>query len=98
MKIGFERSGGFAGMVTSKEIDTTTLPNSESNQLRQLVETADFFRLPAKITARTPQPDRFEYQLTVEDNGKKHTVTVGEQAVPGKLKPLLDWLDGVKNN
>ena len=97
MKIGFERSGGFAGMVKSKKIDTSTLPNSEFNQLRQLLETSDFFRLPAKITDSTPQADRFEYQVTVEDNGNKHTVTVGEKAISGKLKPLLDWLDQVNS-
>ena len=92
MKVGFERTGGFAGMVTSTVVDTATLPSNEANQLRQLVDAADVFRLPANITATTPQPDRFQYRLTVEDNDKKHTVMVGEQAVPGNLRPLLEWL------
>jgi hypothetical protein len=92
MRIDFERSGGFAGMVTSKVVDSTTLSSDQANQLRQLVDAADFFRLPPTITTRAVQPDRFQYRLTVEDNGKQHTVEVGEQAVPGTLRPLLDWI------
>jgi len=92
MRMTFERTGGFAGITMTKVFDTSTLPESEANQLRQLVNAADFFRLPATITSTTPQPDRFQYQLTVEENGKQHTVEVSEQAVPGTLRPLLEWL------
>jgi hypothetical protein len=92
MRMTFERTGGFAGITMTKVFDTTTLPENEANQLRQLVDAADFFRLPATITSNTPQPDRFQYQLTVEENGKQHTVEVSEQAVPGTLRPLLEWL------
>ncbi len=91
MKIDLERSGGFAGMIISKAVDSTSLPSDQANQMRQLVDAADFFRLPPKITART-EPDSFQYRLTVEDNGKQHTVEVGEQAVPGTLRPLLEWV------
>ncbi len=92
MKIGFQRSGGFAGMVMSKEIDADNLPPNEANQLRQLIDAADFFRLPAQIISRGPQPDRFQYQISVEKDGQQHTVEVGEQSVPGTLRPLLDWM------
>ena len=92
MRMTFERTGGFAGISITKVVDTTTLPDNEAKQLRQLVDAAAFFHLPASITSNTPQPDRFEYQLTVEDNGKQHTVEVSEQAVPKTLKPLIEWL------
>ncbi|HEY9632171.1 MAG TPA: protealysin inhibitor emfourin [Coleofasciculaceae cyanobacterium] len=92
MRMTIERTGGFAGISMTKVVDTTTLPDNEANQLRQLVDAADFFRLPKTITSKSPQPDRFQYQLTLEDKGKQHTVEVGEQAVPGTLRPLLEWL------
>jgi hypothetical protein len=92
MRMTIERTGGFAGISMTKIVDTTTLPDNEANQLRQLVDAADFFRLPKTITSKSPQPDRFQYQLTLEDKGKQHTVEVGEQAVPGTLRPLLEWL------
>lgn len=92
MRMTMERTGGFAGISITKEVDTNTLPDNEAKQLRQLVDAADFFRLPKTIKSNSPQPDRFQYQLTVEDNGKQHTVEVSEQAVPGTLRPLIEWL------
>lgn len=92
MRITIERSGGFAGMVQTRVVDTASLPPNEVNQLRLLVDAADFFRLPKMIVSLHSQPDRFQYKLTVEDQGKRHTVVVGEQSMPGNLKPLLDWL------
>lgn len=92
MRITIERTGGFAGITTTKVVDTTTLPANEANQLSQLVEAADFFRLPANITSNSSQPDRFQYQITVEDHGKQRTVNVSEQAIPGTLRPLIEWI------
>lgn len=92
MKMTFERTGGFAGLTITKVVDTATLPTNAANQLRQLIDAADFFHLPATISPTTPQADRFRYQLTAEENGKQHTVEVSEQAVPGTLRPLIDWL------
>lgn len=92
MRMTIERTGGFAGVSMKKVVDTDTLADHEAKQLRQLVDAADFLRLPTTIPSRSPQPDRFQYQLTVEDNGKRHTVEVGEQAMPGTLRPLVDWM------
>lgn len=92
MRISFERSGGFAGINMVKVFDSANLSENDINQLRRLVAAADFFRLPKNITAKSPQPDRFQYLINVEDNNKKHTVEVGEQSMPGTLRPLVEWL------
>lgn len=93
MRISFERTGGFAGISKTKTVDTASLEANEANQLPQLLEVANFFNLPANITASPTQPDRFQFRLTVEDEGKKHTVTVSEAALPGTLRPLIEWLN-----
>ncbi|MEH2463461.1 protealysin inhibitor emfourin [Nostoc sp.] len=95
MRISFERTGGFAGITKKTTVDTDTLPPNEANTLKSLVEAADFFRLPEQITSPNPQSDRFQYKLTVEDNGKQHTVTVSEAALPGTLRPLIEWLQNI---
>jgi hypothetical protein len=92
MRMTIERTGGFAGMRLTKVIDTATLPAEEKNQLRRLVDAADFFHLPATLISNSPQPDRFQYRLTVEENTQQHTVVVSEQAVPGTLRPLIECL------
>ncbi|MBG1269331.1 protealysin inhibitor emfourin [Nostoc sp. WHI] len=92
MRISFERTGGFAGISKKTTVDTADLPPNEAATLLRLVEVADLFRLPEQITSPNPQSDRFQYKLTVEDNGKQHTVTVSESALPGTLRPLIEWL------
>jgi hypothetical protein len=95
MRISFERTGGFAGISRKTTVDTATLPLKEAKELPLLVEAADLFRLPAQITSPNPGSDRFQYRLTVEDNGKQNTVTVSEAALPGTLRPLIEWLNNV---
>ena len=92
MRISFERSGGFAGITMKTAIDEEDLAPGEAQKLRQLVEEADFFNSPGKIMARSPQPDRFQYELRLEEKGRQHAVTVSEEARPAKLKPLVQWL------
>jgi hypothetical protein len=93
MRILFERTGGFAGISRVKTVDTEeNISTEEAKQLPQLVEAANFFNLPTNIAAPTNVRDRFQYKLTVEDKGRKHSVTVSEAALPGTLRPLIEWL------
>jgi hypothetical protein len=91
MRISLERSGGFMGIPMTTTIDTNQLSSRESEQLHQLVETLDFSQLPA-LTASTPQPDRFQYRLTIDHNSQSQTVSFSESTMPIALQPLVDWL------
>ncbi len=95
MRIHFERTGGFAGMRMTATVDTESLPAEEGGELQELVEAAGFFDLPAVITIGAPGADRFRYKLTVEAEGQRHTVEVGEAAAPEALRPLLQRLTAV---
>ncbi|KAM3102112.1 protealysin inhibitor emfourin [Phormidesmis sp. 146-20] len=90
MKISFERSGGFAGLIMTTSIDTETLSPTEANQVCQMVEAADFFNLPTTIAA--PQPDRFHYQITIEERDRLHTIQIDESVMPDRLSPLIEWM------
>lgn len=92
MRISFERSGGFAGITTKTTVDEKDLGPDEAQKLRQLVEEVDFFHLSKKIMAGSSRPDRFQYDLSLEESGRQHKVTVSEEVMPEKLKPLVNWL------
>jgi hypothetical protein len=92
LRISFERSGGFAGTTTKTAVDEKDLAPDEARKLRQLVEGADFFNLSKKIMPRSSRPDRFQYELSLEENDRQHTVTMSEEALPVNLKPLINWL------
>jgi hypothetical protein len=91
MRISIQRTGGFTAIPLTKTVDVAAMPPNEATELQQMVEAADFFNLPSTIPS-TPQPDRFVYQISVEQEGKQHSVTVGETAMPPGMKPLVDLL------
>jgi len=92
LRISFERSGGFAGIMMKTIVDEKDLAPDEAQELRQLVEGADFFNLSKKIKPASPRPDRFQYELSLEESGRRHTVTTSEETLPQNLRPLVDWL------
>ena len=88
MRIEFERTGGFAGMRVAVTIDTATLAPEDAQKLQEQVASAKFFHLPTSLPAPTGA-DSFHYQVTIEDQGQRHTVEVGENAASPELKALL---------
>ncbi|HEY3289014.1 MAG TPA: protealysin inhibitor emfourin [Anaerolineae bacterium] len=92
MKASIERTGGFAGMRMTTTVDSDALGPDDARRFQQLVTSCQFFSLPNTIAASKPMPDRFSYTVTIEDNGRSHTVTVGETSVSGNVKSLLDFL------
>lgn len=89
MKIDFERTGGFTGIPFKSRIDTDNLSTEQSAELESLVASAGFFKLPSRTDSITTGSDRFNYLISVEAEGKKHTVETNDEAAPSSLKPLL---------
>lgn len=79
-------------MRTSVNLDTKSLPKDEADKLHELVDKAGFFNLPASFPVPKRGADYFQYRLTVEMDGRKHTVEVSDPEVPASLRPLLQSL------
>ena len=92
MKIHFERGGGFAGTHVTATIDSKELTQDEEQELGELINTANFFKLPPLMSSTKRGADRFNYKLTVETEGKRHSVLIDEGAVTPELRTLLQWL------
>ncbi len=92
MRIQFERTGGFAGMRLAATIDTATLPADQANTLSGLIEAAHFFDLPAQIPAPPQAADQFQSRVTIEAEGKRHTIEAGEGGASPALQALLQQL------
>jgi len=76
-------------MTVSGKIDTASLPPEEAQDLREMVDAAGVYDLPARPDTPAPGADRFQYTLTVEDAGRQHTVEVGEAGASDELRALL---------
>lgn len=73
------------------EVDTSKLSTEQASQLHSLVAAANFFQLSTTIAAPN-QPDRFQYQITVQEGDRQRSITVDESAMPNTLRPLVDCL------
>ena len=92
MRITLKRSGGFGGIRTAASLDLAKLTEKKAAEARRLVDATKFFDLPATIRAKTAHPDRFQFDLTIEDDARSHTVSIAEEAASKELKSLLSWL------
>jgi hypothetical protein len=91
-QVHFERTGGFAGIRLATSVNAADLPADEARALEEEIQAARFFGQPEQIRSAGNEPDRFQYKITVEQEGKSHTVEVGESAMPETLRPLVEHL------
>lgn len=54
------------------------------------MQRADVTALAAASPMRGREPDRFQYELMIEDDDGRREVAVSEDRVPEELQPLLD--------
>ena len=89
-RITLARSGGVAGIRPPPSVvDTAKLSPGQARRVEELLAAADFFTLPAELVERAPQPDSFQYSLTVEnEEGQAHTVAFTEQSAEEPLREL----------
>lgn len=92
IKVKYVVSGGLLPRVwVDVEIDSAGLTADELRQLKQLIEEAKFFELPAEL----PQGGGCipSFSLTTEMDGRRHTVHGIRMAEPESLKRLTEWLE-----
>jgi hypothetical protein len=79
-----ERSGGFAGLRTSRDVDLRSLPSDDADQWRALLGSA----LLQELLPEPPQPDRYVYRVACRPVGLD--VTAAEQQLPGHVRELFE--------
>ncbi|MBV6396305.1 MAG: hypothetical protein HFACDABA_01903 [Anaerolineales bacterium] len=87
----FERTGGFMGRKVSLSLDLDALPSDQSEILRGLLETCDFFSLP-ESPSLPPVPDEFVYFITVVTDTVEHTIQTSDTGMDDSLRPLVEEL------
>jgi hypothetical protein len=101
--VKFKRSGGFAGGTVTVAVGRTgkvrvglsrhpfKLEPRELRALKRAMSKADLAHLPRESRANPPVADGFEYWVIA--GGR--TVYARDGAVPARLQPLLDRLNGL---
>ena len=81
-------------MRITTTIDTQSLAAEQASELKQLVASSGFFSLPPTIPS-SGGADQFTYTVTIDDQGRQHTVIVKDGSIPPALQPLLQRLTGL---
>jgi hypothetical protein len=91
-RITFERSGGFAGITVAADVDTAELPEEEAAEFRSILSGLDLSELPRPPAGRGGQPDRFQYDIRIEQGDRVYLLSYAENELPPQLKPLVHRL------
>jgi hypothetical protein len=94
MKIYFERSGGFAGIRMSTEVDIHSLPPDEAHKIQGMIDNAkEFFNLK-ESSSQPPKraADYFKYKVTVQEEEEQNTIETNDITMPSNLRPLINYL------
>ena len=91
MKIQFQQSGGFAGLIRGCEIDTQLLSPDEAAQLQSLVRQSGILQLQSQRTENAA--DLFNYEIVIEtEDGNRYSISSDDNSLPQSVKPLLEYL------
>lgn len=100
MRIQLKVSGGFAsfpGLSQPIVIESDALPRDQADRLKQLLDQAHFFDLPAVVKPPAPgAADYRQYTITVDDGSRHHTVQATDPLGNPELQALLDFLRAYK--
>jgi hypothetical protein len=91
MRVSCKKTGGVAGLKISAEVDSEQLSPAQAHKMKELVERAKLFDQPPKPGGKS-MPDQFQYEITVEDQGKKHSFVTNDAAASEDVLDLVDWL------
>jgi hypothetical protein len=96
MHVEFTTEGGiahFPGLSRPVVVDSTALSAEEDAELKRLVEAARFFEQPATVGAPPHgAADYRQYTISVEDDGRRHTVKLADPVEDPALLQLLHFL------
>jgi hypothetical protein len=90
MKIRFRQTGGFGGLVLGCDLDTSTLPQAEAQDLTRLIKQANLEKIRAKPNQKAR--DLQNYEIAVESNEINAKVSLDDMSVEANLEPLLQFL------
>lgn len=92
MKLRYKRSGGFANITTTVELDSTKLPKRKASEIHSLVEKARVFDQPARTSRQAAAADDLEHLLEITDGARSHTVHRCDSQCGPELMRLFDQL------
>lgn len=91
MRVKFQQSGGYAGLIRGCEFDTDSLPPGEAEALQSLVKKSNI-QGNRKLVTRDAR-DLRTYSITVVKNEESDSIWFDDMSVPKEVRELLSFLE-----
>ena len=92
MIIKVERSGGFAGIPVSNEIDAKILPTALVTKLNKIMKDKNSSTLPIKDTPRGAA-DHYTYKISIQDGVNLKVIECNQFNIEDDLKSLVKYIE-----
>ena len=92
MKIKVERSGGFAAISISNEMDTKDLPSVLAATANNIMRIQKSSSLP-KRSAPIGSADHYIYRISFQDGVKRRVVKCNQYAIQDDMKSLIEYIE-----
>jgi Emfourin len=89
MKVRFRQTGGFGGLVLGCDLDTSTLPPAEAQELTRLIKQANLEKIHSRPSQKAR--DLLNYEIAVESEMTARA-SFDDMSVPANVEPLLGFL------
>jgi len=90
MKVRFRQTGGFGGLVLGCDLDTSSLPPSEAQELARLIEQARLEKIDARPSEKAR--DLQNYEIAMESDEVTAKASFDDMSVDANVEPLLEFL------
>ena len=90
MKLRFRQTGGFGGLLLGCDLDTSTLPPAEAQELTRLVKQANLEKIQTRRSDKAR--DLQNYEIAVEGDGMTGKAILDDMSVDANVEPLLEFL------
>ena len=97
MIIKVERSGGFAGIPVSNEIDAKNLPTALVTKLKKIMKNKNSSTLPIKDTPRGAA-DHYTYKISIQDGGNLKVIECNQFNIEDDLKSLVKFVEKIQSS
>ena len=97
MIIKVERSGGFAGIPVSNEIDANNLPSALVTKLKKIMENTNSSTLPIKDTPRGAAA-HYTYKISIQDGVNLKVIECNQFNIEDDLKSLVKSVEKLESS
>jgi hypothetical protein len=92
VRIRIERSGGFAGIPITNEMDSKDLPSALVRAAKNIIEDKSVTSLLTKSSPKGAA-DHYTYKISIQDGLNRRAIECNQYNIEGELKSLVNYIE-----